>query len=326
VGKVKSSFNLDDMFLLAQSTPQERRTFINSNLFPVAVAIYNCTDKRVLVGDIKSSTPIKMVTPSGFTVCRLTRADNEFMVSTTTAPDDDLFYGTVLRSKNPNYLRSKLTKGSNHPAFTSLMEAVNLAENLFSYKLRGMIDSGVDLMFGRGLMQRPSFEADNLCKMASFLADVAMGKTTMLQMPAHLRQEFDTSYSTYEASSIKFDKTIDEFKKMFESGMWVLSIRPHGEVVLSAISTEGVNTALDAYKSGSKLPSYTDHNYATYTLNPTWYPSYEAVPEEYRRELDYRLILLKAHLNSESLIPDLPNAWWFDLSSAKSGSTLILPR
>jgi hypothetical protein len=217
-----------------------------------------------------------------------------------------------------------LSKGSNHPAFAGLLEAINLAENLFSHRLRGMVDSGVDKMFGRGLMQRPCLETDNV--IASFLADVVMGKTTMLQMPAHLRQDFDTSYSAYEASSVKFDKTIDEFKKLFESGMWALSIRPHGEVVLSAISTEGVNTALDAYKSGSKLPSYTDHNYATYTLNPTWYPSYEAIPEEYRRELDYRLMLLKAHRNSESLIPDSRDAWWFDLSSAKSGNTLILPR
>jgi hypothetical protein len=324
VGKVKSSFNLDDMFLLAQSTPQERRTFISSNFFPIAAAIYNSTDKRVVVGDVKSLTSVKMVTPSGFTVCKLTRADGEFMFTTSMSPDEDLFYTTFLRSKNPNYLRSKLAKGSNHAAFAGLLEAVNLAENLFSQRLRGMVDSGVDKMFGRGLMQRPCFETDNV--IASFLADVVMGKTTMLQMPAHLRQDFDTSYSAYEASSVKFDKTIDEFKKLFESGMWALSIRPHGEVVLSAISTEGVNTALDAYKSGSKLPSYTDHNYATYTLNPTWYPSYEAIPEEYRRELDYRLMLLKAHRNSESLIPDSRDAWWFDLSSAKSGNTLILPR
>lgn len=330
MGKRKIPFNTDDMFLDGQHTPQEKQAFVSSRLFAPAVAVYNTTDKRLRVSRITQSgkdTHVVMTTPEGFSVCSLNYNDENGAYSFRTTTDGDRSFvggSRDIYTTSVTYLCSKLSKSSKHPAKSSLDICLAQSPMVVDRAIRHAVDRTVDTIMGTGLVRRPHLTLE--ASIATFLAEIAMGKTTMQQMSAEMRSSFEAQYADYINKSDKFDGAVDGTKSAFANGMWLFISDINGGVIFGAVNSDGLNGGLDSYKNNDRLPGSEHHKYASYVMTPKWYPSRDAIPEEYRRELEYSLMLLKVHRKSDDLIPNTSSEVWTEIGAAKYGNIMLLPR
>lgn len=350
--KIKNAFVMSELFVEGQHTPQDMQKFSRSPLFPIAATIYNTVDKALRVGRIEYTAlsaseldhidPAKthmtayFCTPEGLTVAKAICRTGQFSFHTTY---DVLTSGTSMGSAdltttNANYIRAKLSKSSNHPALSSLQACIRSAQTVISHKLRNITDSLVDTFFGNGVSRRPTIEFSSA--EATYLADIVMGKATSMDIPPTDWQEIEIKYQAHSNRAAKFDSAIEQAREAFDGDKWVFIHEINGGVMLGAIRPDGVQKALEAYRLGNYLPSHesTEHTYANFVIPLKWYPSVEALPEDYKRELDYALVMLKAHRGSEAngepnLIPvtgygKLGN--WPQIGAFKRDSVMFLPK
>ncbi len=336
MGRTKIKFNIDDLFLEGQHSSTEKQAFIRSPLFSIMTTIYNTTDKTVRVGQIISNQistsadpkdtimSAVITTPEGLSVGKLRCNRGTYDYVSTSDGMIDPAANTLISTTSANYIRSKLSKNSEHVAASWLRRCAADGIHCISNAIRSVTDSLTDRAYGRSIVARPSIEFSS--EVGTFLANVAMGNLTMMQMPADIRHEFETKYSEYTNNSKKFYAAIDAAKNFFDQGKWVLIRNINAGVVLGAISPDGAVAGLDIYRNGTGLPHGEINNYAHFTMRPKWYPSYEAIPDEYRRELDYALMVLKVHRNADTLFPNSERDVWTDIGAASWGKMLLLPR
>jgi hypothetical protein len=337
VGKVKIKFNTDDLFLEGQHSTMEKHNFLRSPLFPIVATMYNTTDRKIRVGHIVSNQistsadpketimSALLTTPEGFMVGKVRCNRGVFDFSATSDGMSEPSSNVLISTASASYLRAKLSKTSDHVAAQWLRRTANDAIYCVSNVIRSISDTAVDRAYGRSVSSRPTVEYN--ADITTFLANVVMGNATMLQMPADMRQIFDGKYRDYSLNNAKFDEAIEKAKSFFDQGKWVLINGINHGVVLGAITPDGAVSGLEIYKWAEGLPHGGVHDFARFSLTPKWYPSYDAIPEEYRRELDYALMMLKVHRNAASVNID-PNERniWMDIGAAGWGKVVVLPR
>lgn len=336
MGKARIKFNTDDLFLEGQHSFMEKQSFLRSPLFPIVATMYNTTDRKIRVGQILSNQVSTngdpkdtimyalITTPEGFVVGKIRCNRGTFDYSATSDGVSTPSSNVLISSTSANYLRAKLSKTSDHVAASWLRRGATEAICCVSNALRSISDSAVDKAYGRSVSNRPMVSYDS--STTTFLSNVVMGKTTMLQMPADMRQIFDMKYREYEESNSKFSEAVEKTKSFFDQGKWVLIRDVNNGVILGAITPDGAVAGLDAYLYGEGLPHGECHDFARFSLMPKWYPSYDAIPDEYRRELDYSLMMLRVHINSDTIPTHEGRSIWMDIGAANSGKILILPR
>lgn len=328
MGRIKTKFNTDDLFLEGQHSSTEKQDFIQSPLFPIVATMYNTTDRAIRVGHItKNDTFCSALITSveGFVVGKIRfNRSNSFDYSSTSNGTTEPSSNVLVSSTSANYIRAKLSKNSDHVAASWLRRNAIDAPRCVSNTIRNIADSVVDRAFGKSLSCRPYIEFSS--EITTFLSDVVMNKKTMSEMSADMRQSFDAKYSQYEESCNKFNAAIDKAKTFFDQDKWVLVRDVNRGVILCAITPDNTVAALDIYKLGDGLPHDHKYDYANYSIKPKWYPCYDAIPEEYRRELDYSLMMLKVHTRSNSMIPEDPQGIWMDIGAANYGQITVLPK
>ena len=336
MGKAKIKFNTDDLFLEGQHSFMGKQNFIRSPLFPIVATMYNTTERKIRVGHIvsnqisTSADPKETVmsalltTPEGFMVgkVRCNRGVFDFLATSdgVSAPSSNV----LISSTSANYLKVKLSKNSDHVAASWLRRTSTDAICCISNVIRSITDTAVDRAYGRSVSSRPMVEYDS--DITTFLSNVVMGRATMLQMPAEMRQIFESKYRDYTLNNNKFEEAIEKAKSFFDQGKWVLIREVNNGVILGAIIPDGAVAGLDIYKIGNSLPNGECHDFARFSVMPKWYSCYDAIPEEYRRELDYALMMLKVHRNADSLTPNDERGIWMDIGAANWGKIMILPR
>lgn len=335
MGRTRIKFNVNDLFLDGQHTPAEKQYLIRSPLFPVVATIYNAADKAVRVGqlicDQSVTDPAQMVmsavitTSEGFVVGKVKYHRGNFQYLSVSDGVSDPGSSSLISTNSSNYIRAKLSKAADHVASRWLQQGINCATNCVADNIRTVADMAVDKAFGESVSCKPYVEFNS--EITTFLSEVAMGAAVMTQMPSDMRQVFEDKYKKYEDRKNKFKASIDKAKSFFDQEKWVLALNVNGGVILGAINPHGAVAALDSYEIDGSLP-YAKDGYADYTVQPKWYPNYEAIPDVYRSEVDYALMMLKVHRNSQNLFPDVGgcNQLWMDIGASVTGKMLLLPR
>lgn len=312
----KIKFDTDSIFIEGRNTKEEKASFITSPLFPIFASAYNASDNRIRVGNYKYNVngwhEVTIVSSVGFHIGALEGVDTSressyrFKSAHTPMVPATSIGQTVIQSCNPRYLASKLSAKSTHPAVTTLRNDNDSAQRLIDTMVYSVIDAMIDKEYGSRGTRSPRVILNST--IATFISKVALGKASMADMPINMRREFDEVYANYTAQTDKFEKTIATTKDFIGGsgcGKWLLFNLPDG-VILCAIGSEAPESALDHYLTEGELPGFRGDKfsrYAQYALAPKWYPNYDAIPDEYRSELDYALTVLKVHRNSNDLFP-----------------------
>lgn len=311
---------LKDLFLDGALTENEQRAVMKSELWPVFVAAYSGTDRNIRVCGYMDHRQqivrtfyerIIFSTKEGFN-CGLIKKDatgdndGEYVVATfqsACGSASDSYLSNVLRTKNIRYAISKLQKGE-HDAREGLRNVANTVPNMLSRRIREVVDMACDRVYGESVHQRPRCGLPDYVSTA--LAELYMKEIESHQIPEQMIAELYKNYKEYSKRRNKFEDAMNTVSEMFSGEKYWLFTNVRGGVMLGKISGMPVQAAIEEYRK-DHLPEYYKLSYyveGSTDMPLKWYPSMDDIPADVRKQLDIQLVMLKAHANFETLIPD----------------------
>lgn len=324
------TFNVKDIFLADQNSEEVRNIFLRSPLFGIVVAAYNRAKAQnldALVGKIslRDSTStivqrVSIVTPKGVPVATVSNLDTTYTSINFSTHSNHLELPEhamrQLSSSNPKYVQSKLSVKSEHDAALSFDSALKSGYNFFNEMMRHVVDELVDHVNGGRTRYRPTISPHSLTDEAvTFLVKVYAGELSMAQMRLDMRSHLDDTLKKYREQSAKFDGAIHKSTEFMDGEKWVLLENMNSGVVVGCVSPSGMVEGLNGYKNVGSLPYISDLNYAQETIPFKWYPSFSDIPDETRRAIEFSMMMLKTHRNSDDMLPkDCPGGrFWIDM-------------
>lgn len=302
-------FNVQDIFLDGQNDPADRAFFISSPLFSAFASLYNRSGGKVKVGklgitsaaDGKYVSTVPVINDLGMPIGNIF---NQGRMSYNTVgfevmhdPFEPEFTSTRIRTGNPKYLQQKLSPSSSHDVADSFDTALHNSKNALNRLIHRMIDRSVE---NKGeASSTPVFDRRNSAddNMITFLAAYFAGDVSREEMPYNHRIEFEDMYRRYLAAKDKFKTALKDTYDMVSTEKWVYFDNINGGVLLGAIRPEPMCAALDQLTKHGHLPYGSEFSYVQEIVPFKWYPSYGHIPEDLRQQLDFSMVMLKAHNN-----------------------------
>lgn len=298
-GKAKIKFNVADMILQGSQAHSYIPELVRSPMFPVAAAMFNRAANTVRIGDVKLEnnevTAITLSTLIGLPIARVTKFAENYHVYISTSP---LFYdlGRRLSTTNPAYAKNKLKSGSEHEVAEMFTSALNTSTTELSSMFYRMVDNLIDLKAGSSLHGSPviSSMSDEL---VTFIARVIQNEASLSDMPMGMRSEFDNKFNEYSKKRGKFTDALGITKEFAEGDKMVLieNATCKDACIFGTVKSRAMLNAIDTYANHGRLPSARLYDYAEVGTPLKWYPSYDAIPEEFRRQLDFAKVVLRNH-------------------------------
>ena len=317
-GKAKVKFDVRDLLFPEQHINEQEaaQSLIKSRVFSIIAQVYSESDKFLRVGKIVKGSAgeavnVEMVSPLGFLGCRVSETapighGGKVNFYLPFSPFSNEATANHLSTANPRYLQSKIRPQMSHPVSSSLLAKISNARDAIPDRLRSMLDQMIDKMFGESICSSPKFDATKVSETTqTYMARLFAGEISLAEVPIAIRNEFDQSFKAYSNKRDKFGEAIQKGKDFVDGEKWVYIPGVNGGVVLGAISPEPMLAALDRYTKGDSLPDLAHGDYKIVETIPfKWYKSFENIPDEYRRGLEYSLVMLKTHRGSDKILPD----------------------
>jgi hypothetical protein len=346
--------DINEMFLPNAMMDNEtvRKDAIQSPVWPIAVAIYAATDKRVRVSDFISPNnwgtaldhkhKMCLSTTHGFPVANVyydptpKEERSEDATTFTVQATYNLFMdrafglgGSTLHTNSQRYAVQKMFKGS-HDVYNEIVTTVLTIERTFSDIIRTIIDNSMDSVYGGSLVGRPSQPIPR--EYSHAVMKVLMGDMDKNAIPFNVMDKIKTLYESMKQHDERFDKALNTMRLMFEGEKIVFIPGVRNGVVVGKTNTLPVMAALDTYEKGDRLPYADSFAYMPevgFTLPLKWYKSMQDLPEELRRELEIQLVMLKSHIGCDNLIPtpaDMADKrFWPEIGAMCRVSSVTLP-
>lgn len=333
VGK-RVKFNVHDIFMESQNTVVDRTLFVSSPLFAPFAALYNRAEGKIKVGPLVTtvdpdgtrwvkSAPI--VSALGLNVAEFVNygsAYNNLVFNTYHNPFNSNFTSNRMRTGNPKYFQSRLSRNSSHEVAGSFDSSLRRTNTVFNSTIWQMISSSISKKFGDSDM--PVFDRRNAADdhMITFLAKYFAGEVQQSEMSNRHRTEFDNMFARYKEKCVKFKNALKETYDMVSTEKFFYVPDMNGGVLLGAIRPEPMCAALDTFTATNRLPMCHEFNYIQETLPFKWYPSHEHIPEDIRQQLDFSVVMLKAHTGSANSLPkNHGEQHYYELGCWQSGDT-----
>jgi len=321
VGRTKQAFNVNELFLAGQCDSDTRMKLVRSPLFGIVTNMYNrarSLGREIRVGFVSTHSfvghgnsmvdvvkEVNVVTPQGVSVAMIINNSpsyNHIGVGIYGSHVEDAPC-RALTSSNPKYIQSKFSLKSDHDVANSFDRAVAGAYEFFDVRVRGMLDDLVDNLYGERTVRAPCVDASRLGNdLATFLLKLYAGERTLAEMPSDIRITADAHVKMYKEQRQKFDRAIAEAKEFMDGEKWFYVDNMNKGVILGTIKPEPCRKALDVY-SEAGLPYTGSYEYVLTEANFQWYPSFNAIPEDTRKQLEFSMVMLKTHRNSHEMLP-----------------------
>jgi len=308
--RTRVQIDVNEIFYGGIHDDATKTRIMKSHVWPVVVAIYSFTDRKLQVGPVcfGSEQYIHLLTKSGLPVACV-HSDNEndkisILVTDRTVVGCELNstngYSNRLETNNVRYAVSKFGSNAFHDVRDALLNALNQVENGINELMRQSLDTIVDKMAGRS-MSLPTIKVDSTTTTA--LARIAIGGEDRSTLPLETLQNMEKAYVDYLASMDFFKKTVDGATGMFTGDKWIVIDNLVGGIVVGAVSNQPMLVAYEAYKTSGVLPTYNTFSYLDYKIPLKWYKNMDAMPFDLRSDLETSLLMLKTHTNSTGWLP-----------------------
>ena len=230
--------DINEMFLPNAMMDNEtvRKDAIQSPVWPIAVAIYAATEKRVRVSDFISPNnwgtaldhkhKMCLSTTHGFPVANVyydptpKEERSEDATTFTVQASNSIFYcrsfgfgGSYLHTNSQRYAVQKMFKGS-HDVYNEIVTTVLTIERTFSDIIRTIIDNSMDSVYGGSLGGRPSQPIPR--EYSHAVMKVLMGDMDKNAIPFNVMDKIKTLYESMKQHDERFDKALNTMRLMFE--------------------------------------------------------------------------------------------------------------
>lgn len=320
MGRTKQTFNVNELFLAGQCDADTRMKLIRSPLFGIVTNMYNrarSNGKQIRVGFINTHSlafnngvvdvvkEVNIVSTQGVPIAMITNGSPSYNhigigIYGSHAEDSP---ARALTSSNPKYVQNKFSVKSEHDVARTFDRAVTGAYEFFNVRVRGMLDGLVDNLYGERVVRAPNVDAHRVGNdLVTFLLRMYAGERTPVEMPMDMRITAEANLRNYREQRQKFDAAIANAKEFMDGEKWLYVDNINKGVILGAIKPEPCHKALDVY-SESALPYYGAYEYVSPEAVFQWYPSFNDIPEETRKQLEFSMVMLKTHRNSHEMLP-----------------------
>jgi hypothetical protein len=314
--------NIKDLFLDEYYTDARAAEVMKLSIWPLVVAAYNATDGGVRISHIQSGwateenyQAVELALPQGFNIARVSRYDGTdevgdpkpmFVVSVRgnyAADRSSNSFANELATANIRYAIAKVSSGD-HAIRQSLRSMVQGLGITLNDKFRSITDKLVDTLYGESVAHKPYVSLDPY--VATYATRFFTGDIMKADIPAHMCAMLNKEFSKYKTEAERFEKAINGSLESMSGYKWALYSGINGGVIVGKVNMMGVIAALNEYRTEGCLPH--GHQFTFFVLSDMpvpfrWYPSLEAMPEDQRREVEIQLVMLKAHVGHDTLLP-----------------------
>jgi hypothetical protein len=296
-------------FLAGLHDDATRKEIQASRFWPIIVAAINQVkdpDDSLVVGPIerftltKSLKSVDLVTRAGLRVCAVYRDDED--------PDGCIAFGGInephrlggpwscmhvaVASKNVKYIVRKIKYQDSDPYY-AIHNRWRDTKQFLSYQLNCMMERAVR---SNGVMPEniniPGYAATALVK-------AYMGEINKIDIPQHIVTQIETQYREYVNKKEKAKDCVSNLRQMLNNDKWVMLSDMDGAVIVGAISKRNLQAALDSYELSGEIPDHNKFTYIDAIVPFKRYPSFDAIEDDIRRDIEMQLTMLKIHTNSD---------------------------
>jgi hypothetical protein len=298
------------MFLPGLHDQATVKEIISSSMWPVFVQAYNLSNQKVRVGLIKRSTlnlvsAIDVVDQYGLRIGSVSvdgGAMHFGVYNNPTAqgvPGDQSW--SRVKSTNVKYIVRKLKDG-NSDASRGLTEGLETSDGFFNKTIWEMVHDALN--HGRSFRDR-EIHVSVPSELATMLLRVFKGDMDRHTVGTMELAAVDTLFEQYcrkrDGSTEAFLNTC----RLFGGEKWIFLPDICGGVLVAAINKQPIIDLLNRYRATDSFPTPASANFVHYSVEPCWYKSMDDVPENYRRDIEMQLTMLKLHRRSEKMIPEM---------------------
>jgi hypothetical protein len=295
----REKVDISDIFLDGAMNAQEKASVMASPLWPIAIAAYSTTERKLRVAGYKPET-IYFTNSHGFNVMAANYTGNTYRLF---RPHDPISivkfdgstdsYSAMLDTKNPRYIVNILRKTSTHRAREWLIDSLNSADKQAVHSIRTAMDSSAEKINGGNRFYFEHMDMDS--ELQSYVAEIVASGASWEYVKPEIRAKFDTAYQKYAESKKNFDRVLDRVREMFSTDKWLYS-PVNGGVVLGVVSHHATQALVDEVRRNKSTSSfYSDINLMP-EHPPKWYKTYEDVPEDIRRDFEMACLMFKTHV------------------------------
>lgn len=316
--------DIKGLFLDGYYTEARAAEVMKMSIWPLVVATFNATDGGVRISNVRTDwittgeedyQSVELALPQGFNIARIARhmgSDENgndkpiFVISVRGNYAADSSYNNFsneLSTANIRYAIAKVSSGD-HPIRRSLRSMLKGLDVTLNDKFRSITDKIVDTLYGESVAHKPYVSLDPY--VATYAARYFAGDVTKADIPAHMCAMLDKEFSKYKTAADKFEKAIEGSLEAMSGHKWAVFSGINGGVIVGKVNMMGVTAALNHYRNEGCLPHGHQFTFLVLSDMPVpfrWYPSLEAVPEDQRREIEIQLVMLKAHVGHDTLLP-----------------------
>lgn len=333
MGRNKSvkNFDYNALFLDNQTDAATRLEVARSPCLSVILAAYNLVGGNLRVGHVRKHqnggvSKVNLVTPVGLPVALIDMSSSRYSFDICFDASTGAM-SSFLGTTNLRYMRSKISAGND--VGIRLINRVDENNKFFSSSIYTMIDRLVDKAMGESVTGAPSFSSPLSMdrELLTFMARYMAGEVTTLEMPNNLRALFDSMYKEFSDKRAKFKEALVSAREFVGGDKWFFMNNVNNGVILGGIGSQPMLAAVEHYTNVGRMPSYSDYNFCDVTVPFKWYPSFQDIPEQYRRELEYSLVMLKTHRGVDEMIPNTgAREFWPEMGCYSAGSVHVLHR
>ena len=322
------SISLKDLFLENYYTPEREAQLTKLSVWPLVAAAYNRTGGKIRVGEIKITQPtmmdaraetVRLTTPEGFNVAMAMKylesgeGDPKFLyrfgvcAKHTYRPDAESF-SEATTSANIRYITAKLNPKSDHELGKYLAATAEHLPRNINHRFRQLVDKSVDKYNGSSVSGRPTIDLPR--EYVTHAISVMMGGMSVHDIPSADRDVIARHYKKHMDEIAKFSDAVRITKELFSGNKWVIFNGINNGIIVGKLNLEGCVKALEDYESPRcghlatpESLSFVSFNEAMNPVPLRWYPSLEALPEDMRRDVEIQLVMLKAHVGHDYLLP-----------------------
>jgi hypothetical protein len=315
--------DINEMFLpnTMMDNEDRRKELMGSPLWPIVVAIYGVTDRKIRVSDfgISDIHKVCMSTEHGFPVAHAKydprpceeRSDDEFafkVYASSSLFNNDKYptnHSAALYTESQRYAVQKISKGP-HDVRSAILNLIVHVQAILGDKVRPIIDHVVDRSYGSSLSGRPTFSIP--ANLTHSLINVFMNNMDKSDVPLKDLSDIQSFYETYKSKQEKFDNALNVARSLFQGEKIIFFPKVRDGVIIGKTNMLPALAAIDQYEKGEWLPQTGTFAYMPevgFSVPLRWYQSIQHIPEDLRKELEIQLVMLKAHTNSDHLVPTI---------------------
>lgn len=297
-------------FYDGMTTEAERKDAMTSPMWPIVVAAMNACDGGLRVGTVKkqysdiNQLSIELVNSCGFMVARAYTDRGVYYLNTYSDGTSVTNGYQRIKSKRPKYIAQQLKKPKDgddgSELYSDLRESLRVADLTPNKIMYEFLNDTVRSMYDS--YSAPTATVSD--EMATILLRMYMKEMRPSEVDAVDQTKFDNAYKKYCEKRNRLHESFTVVRDLFSKDKWVLIYDYlNNSVIVGALGHHPAQAAVDLYIREGTFRSPNAFSYAQIVHPFQWYPKFDAIPDDIRKELEIQLMMYKVNTNSDQLLP-----------------------